>query len=69
MSIRVRALLGLLLKSVKSIFCGRGHPVVLILTNNIQYFSSNTTRLYIHKNVITGPLVSVSQHHLSGPQY
>jgi hypothetical protein len=26
---------------------------VLILTNNIQYFSSDTTRLYIHKNVIT----------------
>ena len=39
----------------------RGHPVVLILTNNIQYFPSDTTRLYIHKNVITGLLVSVSQ--------
>ena len=47
----------------------RGHPVVVILTNNIQYFSSDTTRLYIHKNVITGLLVSVSQNHLSGPQY
>ena len=33
----------------------RGHPVVLILTNNIQYFSSETTRSYIHRNVITGP--------------
>ena len=50
-------------------FFYRGHPVVLILTNNIQYFSSDTTRLYIHKNVITGLLVSVSQNHLSGPQY
>ena len=36
--------------------------------NNIQYFSSDTTRLYIHKNVITGLLVSVSQNHSSGPQ-
>jgi hypothetical protein len=49
-------------------FFYRGHPVVLILTNNIQYFSSDTTRLYIHKNVTTGLLVSVSQNHLSGPQ-
>ena len=40
---------------------------MLVLTNNIQYFSSDTTRLYIHKNVITGLLVSVSQNHLSGP--
>ena len=31
------------------------------------FFPSDTTRLYIHKNVITGLLVSVSQHHLSGP--
>ena len=38
-------------------------------TNNIQYFSSDTTRLYIYKNVITGLLVSVSQNHLSGTQY
>ena len=42
---------------------------MVILTNNIQYFQSHTTRLYIHKNVITGLLVSVSQNHLSGPQY
>ena len=47
----------------------RGHPVVLILTNNIQYFSSDTNRLYIRKNVITGLLVSVSQNHLSDPLY
>ena len=40
---------------------------MLILTNTIQYFPSDTTRLYIHKNVITGLLVSVSQNHLSGP--
>ena len=47
----------------------RGHPVVLILTNNIQYFSSDTTCLYIRKNVVTGLLVSVTQNRLSGPQY
>ena len=47
----------------------RGHPAVLILTNNIEYFSSDTTRVYIHSNVITGLLVSVSQNHLSRPQY
>jgi hypothetical protein len=29
----------------------RGHPVVLILTSNTQYFSPDTTTLYIHKNV------------------
>ena len=40
---------------------------MLILTNNIRYFSSDTTLLYIHKNVSTGLLVSVSQNHLSGP--
>ena len=40
---------------------------MFILTNNIQYFPSDSTRLYIHKNVITGLLVSVSQNHLSGP--
>ena len=45
----------------------RGHPAVFIITNNIQYFPSDTTRLCIHKNVITGLLVSVSQNHLSGP--
>ena len=42
---------------------------MFILTNNIQYSPSDTTPLYIHKNVITGLLVSVSQNHLSGPQY
>ena len=50
-------------------FFDRGHPIVLILTNNIQYLPSDTTRLYIHQNVITGLLVLVSQDHLSGPQY
>ena len=52
---------------LKRDFFDRGHPFVLILTNNIQYFPSDTTRLYIHKNVITGTLVSVSQNHLSDP--
>ena len=32
-------------------------------------FLSDTTCLYIHKNVITGLLVSVSQNHLLGPQH
>ena len=52
-----------------SVSFDRGHPIVLILTNNIQYFPSDTTLSNIHKNVITGLLVSVSQNHLSGPQY
>ena len=37
------------------------------MINNIQYFPSDTTRLYINNNVITGLLVSVSQNHLSDP--
>ena len=53
-------------KQITTVFY-RGHPLVLILTNNIQHFPSDTTRLYIHNNVITGLLVSVSQNHLSGP--
>ena len=39
------------------------------ITNSILYFSSDTTRLNLHKNVTTGLLVSVSENHLSGSQY